>query len=151
MVSSVHKSKSGGSRSRRRGKKMRGGYTSAASFQVENLGNANDQYHNTFIRWGPFGASIQNLAGTQQSVVAGSFPSAANLKLIQSAGSKRRKIRGGDTNSNNSDSRESSIGGKRRSRRAKRGGYWGNVISQALVPFSLLFAQNRYGTRKHRK
>ena len=151
MVSSVHKSKSGGSRSRRREKKMRGGYTSAATYEMATVGNVNDQFHNTFIRGGPFGASIQNLAGTQPSVVAGVFPSAENLKLIQSAGSKRRRRRGGDTNSNNSDSYESPIGGKRRSRRAKRGGYWGNVISQALVPFSLLFAQNRYGTRKHRK
>jgi hypothetical protein len=139
-----------------------GGYTSAATFQVQNLGSENDQYNNTFIRGGPFGASIQNLAGTQPSVVAGVFPSAANLSLIQSAGSRsrRRRRRGGNSTSSTSSSGSSSgnpslsdlmNGGKRRSRRAKRGGYWGNVISQALVPFSLLFAQNRYGTRKHRK
>ena len=149
----------GGSRSRRRGRKqrkMRGGYSSAATFQVQNVGSENDQYNNTFIRGGPFGASIQNLAGTQPSVVAGVFPSAASLNLIQSAGSspgsRRRKRRGGTTNSS-SDPSDSDLknGGKRRSRRAKRGGYWENVISQALVPFSLLFAQNRYGTRKHRK
>ena len=148
---------SGGSRRRgRKHRKMRGGdgYTSAATFQVQNLGSENDQYNNTFIRGGPFGASIQNLAGTQPSVVAGVFPSAANLSLIQSAGSRRRRRRGGNSTSNSSGNPadpDLKNGGRRRSRRVKRGGYWGNVISQALVPFSLLFAQNRYGTRKHRK
>ena len=150
-------SSSGGSRRRgRKHRKMRGGdgYTSAATFQVQNLGSENDQYNNTFIRGGPFGASIQNLAGTQPSVVAGVFPSAANLSLIQSAGSRRRRRRGGNSTSNSSGNPadpDLKNGGRRRSRRVKRGGYWGNVISQALVPFSLLFAQNRYGTRKHRK
>jgi len=154
---STTKGMRGGSRSRRRGRKqrkMRGGYSSAATFQVQNVGSENQQYNNTFIRGDPFGASIQNLAGTQPSVVAGAFPSAANLSLIQSAGSRRRKRRGGNSSTSSSSNPSDSDlqnGGKRRSRRAKRGGYWGNVISQALVPFSLLFAQNRYGTRKHRK
>jgi hypothetical protein len=144
---------------------MRGGYTSAATFQVENLGNENQQYDNVFMRGSQFGAAVQNLAGTQPSVVAGVFPSAENLSLIQSAGSsagsRRRRRRGGSSTSSSSSSSGSSSGnpsdpdllngGKRRSRRAKRGGYWGNVISQALVPFTLLFAQNRYGTRKQRK
>jgi len=42
-------------------------------------------------------------------------------------------------------------GGKRR--RAKKGGYWAQVIETALVPFGLLGLQNAYGrrTRKHRK
>lgn len=49
-------------------------------------------------------------------------------------------------------------GGKRRT---KRGGYWGQVLSTALVPFGLWAAQNRFSkrrgikhggkTRKHRK
>jgi hypothetical protein len=49
-------------------------------------------------------------------------------------------------------------GGKRR---AKKGGYWGQVLSTALVPFGLWAAQNRFSkrrgvkhggkTRKHRK
>jgi hypothetical protein len=50
------------------------------------------------------------------------------------------------------------VGGKRRT---KRGGYWGQVLSTALVPFGLWAAQNRFSkrrgvkhggkTRKHRK
>jgi len=53
-------------------------------------------------------------------------------------------------------------GGRRRrgTRRGRRGGFFGNVISQAIVPFGLLALQNKYsrrlrhkrgGTRKHRK
>jgi hypothetical protein len=139
----------GGRRTKRRGhkrshKKLRGG-ASAHQFVESVVGNGNQQWDDTFIRGGPFGASIQNLAGTQPSLVAGAFPSAGQLKLIQSAGSRRRR-RGGATPSTSSSSM---YGGKRRT---KRGGYWGNVISKALVPFSLLFAQNRFGrTRKHRK
>jgi hypothetical protein len=37
-------------------------------------------------------------------------------------------------------------GGRRR--RTKKGGYWGQVISTALVPFGLWAAQNRYSKRK---
>lgn len=36
-------------------------------------------------------------------------------------------------------------GGKRRT---KRGGYWGQVLSNALVPFGLWAAQNRYSKRR---
>jgi hypothetical protein len=41
-------------------------------------------------------------------------------------------------------------GGKRR---RKRGGYWGQVLQTALVPFGLLGLQNAYSrrTRKHHK
>jgi hypothetical protein len=52
-------------------------------------------------------------------------------------------------------------GGRRRrgTRKGKRGGFFGNVVSQAIVPFGLLALQNKYsrhmrnkrhGTRKHR-
>ena len=42
-------------------------------------------------------------------------------------------------------------GSQRGGRRTKKrkGGYWGQVISQAIVPFSLLGLQQRYG-RKHK-
>jgi hypothetical protein len=130
---------------------MRGG-KGASEWELANVGTVDQQWNNVFVKGGPFGASVQNLAGTQPSLVAGAFPSAAQLNLIQSAGSRRRR-RGGNTPSTSSLTSDSSSslqnGGKRRT---KRGGYWGKVLSQALVPFSLLFAQNRFGrTRKHRK
>jgi hypothetical protein len=48
-------------------------------------------------------------------------------------------------------------GGKRRSSRVKKGGFWG-VLNQAVVPFSILAMQQTYrkrkqngGTKKRRK
>ncbi len=45
-------------------------------------------------------------------------------------------------------------GRRRRHHRSRRGGYWGEVINQAVVPFALLAAQNRFskkrrGSRRH--
>ena len=37
-------------------------------------------------------------------------------------------------------------GGKRRS---KRGGFWGQVINQAIVPFGILGLQQTYGKKRH--
>jgi len=37
-------------------------------------------------------------------------------------------------------------GGKRRS---KRGGFWGQVINQAVVPFGILGLQQTYGKKRH--
>lgn len=39
-------------------------------------------------------------------------------------------------------------GSKKRSGRSKKGGYWGQVLSQALVPFGLWGLQNRYSRGK---
>jgi len=123
---------SGGRRRRRSHRRlsMRGGM-GASEWQLNNLGTENQQYDNVFVKGGNFGAAVQNLAGTQPSLVTGAFPSSANLKLIQSAGKRRRQKMGG------------------RRTRSKRGGNWGTAISQAVVPFSLWFAQNRFGSRKH--
>ena len=56
--------------------------------------------------------------------------------------------RNGSPNMSQSDITRNMKGGSRR-KRGKRGGYWGNVIGQALVPFGLLGAQQTYGKRKH--
>jgi hypothetical protein len=49
-------------------------------------------------------------------------------------------------------------GSRRRRRRSKRGGFWGSVINQAIVPFGILGLQQSYrrkhvsnGTRKFRR
>lgn len=114
-------------KSHRRRRSMRGGM-GASEWELNNVGGMNKQWDNVFVKGGNFGNAVQNLAGTQPSLVTGAFPSAANLNLIQSAGSRRKM-------------------GRRT--RSKRGGSFGNVFSQALVPFSLWFAQNRFGARKH--
>jgi hypothetical protein len=44
----------------------------------------------------------------------------------------------------------SQTGGKRRNRnRAKKGGYWGAVLEQAIVPLTLLGLQQKFGTRRN--
>ena len=41
-------------------------------------------------------------------------------------------------------------GGKRRNKsRAKKGGYWGAVLEQAVVPLTLLGLQQKFGTRRN--
>ena len=39
-------------------------------------------------------------------------------------------------------------GGKRKGK-SKRGGFWGQVINQAIVPFGILGMQQTYNKRKH--
>jgi hypothetical protein len=66
------------SKSARRSK--RGGYSSAATYEMATVGNTNQQWDNVFVRGSDFGAAVQNLSGTQPSVVNGAIPSAANLQ-----------------------------------------------------------------------
>uniref|UniRef100_A0A6C0HR12 Uncharacterized protein n=1 Tax=viral metagenome TaxID=1070528 RepID=A0A6C0HR12_9ZZZZ len=109
-----------------RRRKYRGGqaaaspaqYSSAASFVKATVGSGDQQYDNVFK-----GANLPNgneIVGLQgqNTKIPASLP--------QSAGNMN--------------------GGKRR--RTKRGGYWGQVLSTALVPFGLWAAQNRYSKRK---
>ena len=62
---------------------------------------------------------------------ASQMPTDAQLALIQSAG-RRRRPRG-------------------KGRKGKRGGSFGSIIGQAVVPFSLLAAQQYYGTRRGKR
>jgi hypothetical protein len=62
---------------------------------------------------------------------ASQMPTAAQLELIQTAG-RRRRNRG-------------------KGRKGKRGGSFGSIIGQAVVPFSLLAAQQYYGTRRGKR
>jgi len=55
-------------------------------------------------------------------------PTRDQVLLVQSAGRRRRK-----------------------GRKGKRGGSFGSIIGQAVVPFSLLAAQQYYGTRSRKR
>ena len=111
----------GGRRRKRRGGQAAaspGQYSSAASFVKATVGTGDQQYDNVFK-----GANLPNgneIVGLQgqNTGIPASLP--------QSAGNM--------------------MGGKRR--RSKKGGYWGQVLSTALVPFGLWAAQNRYSKRK---
>ena len=58
-----------------------------------------------------------------------SLPTSNDLSLIQRAGKRKRLSH----------------------RRGKRGGTWSNIISQAVVPFTLFGVQNTYKRRTSRK
>ena len=116
-----------GGRKRRRNRSMKGG-SGAAEWVQANFGTGEQQWQNTF---GGNSLTHQgNLLPTvvgAPAVVTGTLPqgfavNAANVSAAQSGGQRRKK----------------------------KGGFWGNVVSQALVPFGLLFAQNRF-SKRHRK
>jgi len=128
--------KYGGRRHRKRS--MRGGasypYSSAATYGEYVNGSENSQYDRTLSLTGPYANVPGNLLigrEGQWSHDVGT-PSAASLKLIQSAGSKRRRHRKGSRNT-----------------KKRRGGFIGQVVNQAVVPFGLLAMQQSY-RRKNR-
>ena len=109
------------SRSHRRKRSQRGGsYTSATTYGGYVNGTGDEQFSRTFDQSGPYGARM----GTEYVGAQGQWgnqpnmPSAENLSLIQSAGSRR-----------------------------KRGGLFGEVLSQAIVPAAILGMQQTYRKR----
>lgn len=129
-------SKFGGRRHRKRS--MRGGspYSSGASYGTYVNGSENSQYDRTLSLAGPYanvpGNEIIGAQG-QNSTFVGA-PNAASLKLIQSAGSRHRRHR---------------RGGRRTKKR--RGGFLGQVINQAIVPFGLLGMQQSFRRKHHHR
>ena len=123
-------------RHRSRSRRMRGGsYTDGASYGVFVNGSGNSQFARTFDATGPYAdrAGSEYVGAQGQWAQQPNVPSAQNLALIQSAGRRRR--------------------------RSRRGGFFGEVINQAIVPFGLLglqqtYRKNRTGgkkTRRHRR
>jgi len=116
-------------------KKMRGGsYTSASTYGSYVNGSPATQFARTFDSNGQYASrSGAEYVGAQgQGGQTHNIPTQQNLTLVQSAGRRRR------------------------SRRSRRGGFFGQVINQAIVPFGLLGLQQTYrkksrGGRKSRK
>ena len=120
---------------RSRSRRMRGGsYTSGSTYGSYVNGSGDSQFARTFDATGPFaGRAGSEYVGAQgQWSQQPSTPTAQNLSLIQSAGRRRR---------------------------SRRGGFFGEVINQAIVPFGLLGLQQTYRkksyggkkTRRHRR
>ncbi len=65
-------------------------------------------------------------------------PVAAQLARVNDDGSQSMAARG---------AQGQRAGGRRRSNKVKKGGFWG-VLNQAIVPFSILGMQQTYGKRK---
>jgi hypothetical protein len=119
-------------RSHRR--RYRGG-GGADTYELGVVGNGQTQFNNTF-RINP----NDTIVGKQSNVIRdikdpslGVKPLGVNFDSPLLKGGRRRR-----------GSRRS------RSRRSRRGGYWGEVVNQAVVPFALLAAQNRF-SKKHKK
>lgn len=98
-----------------------GSYSSAASYQeYVNGSSVNDQMNRTFGDGASDNGNLIIGAQGQNSHMSGT-PNNQQLSLIQSAGKSRRR----------------------------KGGLWGSVLNQAIVPFSILGLQQSY--KKHRK
>jgi hypothetical protein len=123
------------SRRHRRSRKMRGGsYSSASTYGTYVNGTAGSQYNRVFDQAGAYGQVPGNViigAQGQNIMPATRLPSGSETSLVQSAGKRRRA----------------------------RGGFLGEVVNQAIVPFALLGMQQTYRrkrggkkhTRKHRR
>lgn len=116
-------------------RKMRGGsYTSASTYGGYVNGSPATQFARTFDSNGQYAsrAGAEYVGAQGQGGQTHNIPTQQNLSLVQSAGRRRR------------------------SRRSRRGGFFGQVINQAIVPFGLLGLQQTYrkksrGGRKSRK
>jgi hypothetical protein len=100
---------------------MRGGsYTSASTYGSYVNGSPDSQFARTFDQSGPYGNRVgSEYVGAQgQWAQQPATPSAGQLTLVQSAGKRRRKSR--------------------------RGGFFGEVINQGIVPLSILGLQQTY-------
>lgn len=113
-----------------------GSYTSAATYGEYVNGPGNSQYNRVFDQAGAYGqipgniiigAQGQNVPSTSQ------IPTGEQLDLIQKAGRRRHRTKGSH----------------RTKGRHRKGGFLGEVINQAIVPFALLGMQNTY--RRGRK
>jgi len=114
-------------RSRGRRMAMAGGsnYSDAASYGMYVNGTGPAQWARTMDQAGPYGQIQGNvIIGAQgQNVTPSSqMPTAANLKLVQSAG-----------------------------RRRKRGGFLGEVVNQAIVPLSILGMQQTFRRNRNKR
>jgi len=100
-----------------------GSYTSASSYGEYVNGDANEQYGRVFSTSGPYANIPGNIsigAQGQNSNNVGA-PNAQQIALIQKAGKGTRR----------------------------KGGFWGSVINQAIVPFTLLGMQQSYKRKRH--
>jgi hypothetical protein len=123
----------GGRRRRMRGGNSGAPYSSASSYGSYVNGTENSQYDRVFSQAGSYGSVPGNTSIGAQGQNANMLgtPNASSLSLIQNAGSRRRRSQ------------------KRRHTKKRYGGFLGQVINQAIVPFGLLGMQQSYRRNKH--
>jgi len=143
----------GRSQRRQRGRHQRGGvgnaasgdYSDGASYVLSKYGDGNQQWDNVFVKGSQWGNQITSLDGSQPS---------SPLSFYNSQKGGRRRGRSQRRQRQQQQLQQSR--GQRRQRgqsRSKKGGFFGAVLQEALVPFGLFAAQNSYAkrTRKNRK
>ena len=110
-------------RHRSRSRRMRGGsYSSASTYGEYVNGPGSAQFSRVFDQAGTYGQVPGNViigAQGQNVDTMSQIPTQSNLDLVQRAGRRRR-----------------------------RGGFLGEVVNQAIVPFALVGMQNTYRRRK---
>lgn len=99
-----------------------GNYSSAATYGLAVNGTGPEQYARTFSMDSQYAGRFgSEYVGAQgQSATQPSTPTSEQLALVQSAGKRRKK-----------------------------GGFLGPIISQAIVPATILGMQQTYGRKKH--
>lgn len=132
-----------------------GNYTSATTYGEYVNGSGDAQFARVFSQTGANAANQSNvLVGEQgQWRTQPGVPTANSLALVQRAG-KRSRSRSQGRGRSQARSRSQSRGRSRTQGRSRAGGFWGSVVNQAIVPFSLLAMQQSYrkkGGRKTRK
>ena len=116
------------SRRHSRSRRMRGGnYTSASTYGSYVNGSPDSQFARTFDSTGPYAsrAGSEYVGAQGQWSQQPNTPTEQNLSLVQSAGKRGQR------------------------RKSRRGGFFGEVINQAIVPFGLLGLQQTYRKKRH--
>ena len=121
-----------------------GGYSDGASYVKSVYGDGNQQWDNVFVKGSQWGNQIVSLDGSQPSSPLSFYNS---QKGGRARGRSQRRQRMAHAQGGRSMRRQ------RGQTRSRKGGFFGAVLQDALVPFGLFAAQNAYGkrTRKHRK
>lgn len=97
-------------------------YSSATTYSQAVNGTGNEQYNRVFSQTGPDALFPSNQSVGAQGQNLGYSPSnTLQNSIIQKAGSRRKK----------------------------RGGFWGSILNQAIVPFSILGLQQTYRRKKN--
>ena len=121
-----------------------GGYSDGSSYVLSKYGDGNQQWDNVFVKGSQWGNQLTTLDGSQPSSPLSFYNS---QKGGRARGRSQRRQRMSQSQGGRSMRRQ------RGQTRSRKGGFFGNVLQEALVPFGLFAAQNAYGkrTRKNRK
>ena len=154
----------GRSQRRQRGRNQRGGvgnaasgdYSDGASYVLSKYGDGNQQWDRTFVQGSQWGNQLTTIDGSQPSSPLSFYNSQKGGRgRGRGRGRSQRRQRQQQQQQQQQQQLQQSRSQRRQrgQSRSKKGGFFGAVLQDALVPFGLFAAQNSYAkrTRKHRK